>query len=140
MEQIRKVDGKLYYGEIQCKDADEAYRRFREDYHKSIGRAAYKRLNRLGSRKERMHGSGFVFSTKPECPPGIKRKVVPIYIMGIIAGSYCKSLSGQYIPDGTDEEIDQWIDWAFSKGSGALRVVGKKWKTGRTSKNYKKHR
>ena len=134
MEQIERIDGELFYGETRCKDIEEAYRRFKNDYHQSIGRAAYNRLNRLGSRTERVHCSGFIFSKPQFNPFGEQTGVVPIYLLGLISGAYCKTLGGWYIPDGTDEQIEQWIDWAFSKGSGALRLIGKNQKTGRTSK------
>lgn len=134
MEQVERRDGILYYGEHRCKNIEEAYQRFRDDYHQSIGRAAYKRLNRLGSRTERVHGSGIVFSVPRTNPFGDTHEMVPIYLLGLLSGAYCKVLGGWLIPDGTDEQIEQWIDWAFSSGSRALRLVGKSLKTGRTSK------
>ena len=136
MEQITRQDGIIYYGSRRCETSDEAYLRFRNDYHKSIGRVSFKRLNRLGSRKERVHGFGFVFKTVPDFSD-ITPKKIPVYLLGIMAGAYCKCMSGEYIPDGTDEEIEHWIDWAFCSETKALRLVGKKQKTGRTSKRLK---
>lgn len=33
-----------------------------------------------------------------------------------------------------EEEFDEWFDYAFSQGSGALRLEGRNEKTGRTAK------
>lgn len=138
MEQIERINGILFYGKDQCKDVEELYRRFREDYHRSIGRAAYKRLNRIGSRHERVHESGLIFSERRHNPIGVSERMVPVRFLGLISGAYCKVLCGWDLPEGTEEELEQWIDWAFSKGSGALRIVGKNLKTGRTSDRLNK--
>lgn len=133
MEQITKRDGFIYYGSKKCSTPNEAYLRFRKDYHESLGKVSYKRLNRLGSRTERVHGYGFVFDGGRD--PGTSGYgKVPVRILGIISGAYCRMLDGSYIPDGTDEEIGRWIDEVFREGSGLLRLVGKNRKYGRTSK------
>ena len=86
MEKITRRQEGFYYGETKCSCADDAYRLFREDYHRSLGKNAYGRLNRLGAREERQHGYGFIFSERKECPISVVDKV-PVYILGIIAGS-----------------------------------------------------
>lgn len=133
MEQVTKKDGVIYYGSKRCSGVDEAYNRFRNDYNESAGRVSVHRLNRLGSRKERVHGYGFVFNPLPDFND-VRSEKVPVYLLGIVAGSYCRVLSGRYIPDGTDEEIERWIDWAFCHDTKALRLVGLRQKMGRTSK------
>lgn len=132
MEQITRKGGIVYYGDRQCSTVNEAYSRFRYDYHESLGRVAYRRLNRLGTRKERVHGYGFVFKDTPDFRD-IRRTKIPVYLLGIVSGSYCRILSGEYIPEGTEEEVEHWIDWAFCESSKALRLVGLKYKMGRTS-------
>lgn len=135
MEQITRKDGVIYYGSKKCSSADEAYILFRSEYHESLGRVAYKRLNRLGSRRERVHGFGFVFDEPRRSPEHVER--VPMYLLGIVAGSYCRMLDGSYIPDGTDEEIEAWVNRVFEKGSGLTYLIGTRQKTGRTSKRLK---
>ena len=137
MEQITKHDGWFWYGRKRCLDADDAYRCFRNDHNASVGRAAYKRLDRLGQRKERVHGHGLIFSEQPD-GTGFLGTVVPTRILGLVEGAYCRIVGGRDMPDCTEEEFDRWFEWAFSKGSGALRLVGKNLKTGRTSKLLKK--
>lgn len=133
MEEITRRSGIFYYGEKRCSCSDEAYRFFREDYNKGLGKNPYRRLNRLGSRTEREHGYGFVFSQEKECPIQMTDKI-PVYILGIIAGGYCRAIGIDDVPAMTDEQYEQWIDYVFSKGSNALRTVGLKYKAGRTSR------
>lgn len=122
MEQITKVDGKFYYGIKQCYNADDAYCRFRDSYHDSIGRVAFKRLSRLGSRRERVHGYGFVFRDNGG-DPGRYSGTVRVRLLGLLCGSYCRMLGGWDIPGGMDDEqFEPWLDWAFSSGSGALKL------------------
>lgn len=140
MEQIVRRDGRIYYGERVCRDADDAYCRFRNEYHESLGKRAYYRLNRIGQRKERIHGYGFVLGEplrNPEAETGGGRRV-PVRLLGLVAGSYCRILGGWDIPDLDEQEFDRWFDWAFSEGSGALMLVGRKDKSGRTDKKLNK--
>lgn len=141
MEQISKRDNVFYYGESPCLNAEDAYARFRNDYHESLGKRVYRRLNRIGQRKERIHEFGFVFSepvkwVNPyDSNPGRTR----ILLMGLVEGSYCRML-GRWDTDprlGVDD-FEVWFDWAFSAGSGQLRLAGRKEKAGRTSKMIKK--
>lgn len=131
MEQIIKKDGQIFYGKEKCLDAESAYCKFREDYHASIGRKAFLRLNRLGSRQERIHGFGFSFSSA--VPPFVSDTRVPYRILGLVGISYCRIVGGWDIPCRTEDEFERWLDWAFSRGSGTLRLVGKNDKSGRTS-------
>lgn len=133
MEQIVKKDGRLYYGDQPCRNADDAYCRFRNEYHASLGRRAYHRLNRFGQREERIHDNGFVFEGSLGYEGDGRADV---YILGLMGLSYCRMLGGWSVPC-EDEQFEPWFDWAFSKGSGALRIVGRKQKTGRTSKRLK---
>ena len=135
MEQIVKLDGIFYYGEQACDDADEVYRRFRDEYNAGVGRAAYKRLSRLGSRKERVHEFGFIFDMPKEVPVGAERKTVTL--LGLVAGSYCWMLDGREIPGDTEEAVGDWIDIAFQKGSGLISKTGKTKGSGRKSKRLR---
>lgn len=137
MEQITKRDGYYYYGEHKCDDASEAYSLFREDYHKSIGRVASRKLDRTGQRKERVHGFGFCFDSDVLPPPGEFGKV-KCWFLGLVNLSYCRLTGIRDCPDLPDEQFYEWLDWAFSRGSGAVRTVGLKQKTGRTSKRLRK--
>ena len=130
MEQITKVDGKYYYGKTFCRDISEAYRLFRNDYHRSLGKRVYRRLDKA-PRQERVHGYGFVSSGASW--DGDRRRV-PVRLLGLVCGSYCRMLGGWDVPCSTEDEFEQWFEWAFSKGSGALRLAGRKEKAGRTSK------
>ncbi len=132
MEQIVRRDGKVFYGKETCRDADDAYCRFREDYHASVGREAFLRLNRLGSRSERIHGFGFSFSSA--VPPFVQGARVSYRILGLVGISYCRIVGGWDIPCDTEDEFERWLDWALSRGSGVLRLVGKNDKSGRTSR------
>ena len=140
MEQIIKSGEQYYYGERKCRDADDAYCRFRDEYHAGIGRVAFKRLTRLGSRTERVHGYGFVFEEDP-VDPKLHFTVVPTRLMGIIAGAYCRMLGGWDIPWTVDDDnYEQWFDWAFSYGSRAIKLARTKDKSGRTGDKKKRYR
>ena len=137
MEQIVKENGVLYYGEEICVSVDDAYSKFRKDYHKSIGRASYKRLDRLGQRKERIHGYGFVFEPGYSITHFTGKKTV-CRILGLVGISYVRIVGIWDYSEVQDEDFERWIDYAFSRGSGALRTVGLNLKVGRTSKRLKK--
>lgn len=140
MEQIVRKDEGIYYGERLCRDAEEAYELFRNEYHASIGRKAFLRLNRLGQREERIHGYGFSFSHPMsfERDDGGAGGKVRVRILGLVDISYCRIVGCREWPCGlSEDEFERWFDWAFSRGSGALRLIGKKDKSGRTSKRLK---
>lgn len=132
MEQITRSDGQIFYGEKRCIDADEAYCRFRADYHASIGREAFLRLNRLGQRQERIHGYGFVFSRLLSGSESWGK--TPVRMLGLVGTSYCREVGAWDVPCESEEDFELWFDWAFSRGSGAMRLVGKNDKSGRTSR------
>lgn len=124
MEQIVRKDGQIYYGRIRCVDADDAYSRFRDDYHASIGREAFLRLNRLGQRSERIHGFGFDF-TKPldSRRDDFRRYGTVLYRMaGRIGISYLRVFGYYDYESVPDKEFEQWFDWALSRGSGAMKL------------------
>ncbi|MBQ3950055.1 MAG: hypothetical protein II661_06230 [Bacteroidales bacterium] len=139
MEKIVKRDGRYYYGQRLCDNADGAYALFRADYHKELGKQVFKYLNRCGQRTERIHGCGFYrekglldterFESLPR---------VPSYILGIVCLSYCRIFGCWDYPDLDDEQFDRWLDWALTRGSTAFYIVGRKQKTGRTSKKFNK--
>ena len=134
MEQITKRDGVYYYGAVSCRDVNDAYRLFRRDYHESLGRNAWLRLDNI-RRTERIHGFGFVFS--PECAPQpMDCKRVQCWMLGLMGVSYCRMFGMWDIPVKTEEEFDRWFDWALSKGSRAILTRELRSKRGRTSKRY----
>lgn len=139
MAEVVRKDGRIYYGEQLCEDADHAYRLFRNEYHASVGRKAFLRLNRLGQREERIHGYGFTFShpVSFERDDGGTSGKARVRILGLVGISYCRIMGCWEWPDNLSEsEFERWLDWALSGGSGALRTVGKD-KSGRTSKRLK---
>lgn len=138
MEQITKVDGIYYYGKQACKDADAAYGRFRGEYHMGLGRQVFKRLDRLGQRQERVHGFGFVFEGGSDYPGDFGSLGRAEYrIIGLVGICYCRIIGIWDIPEGVGGRIEEWLDWAFSRGSGALSLVDRKSRSGRTSKRLK---
>lgn len=137
MEQIAKKDGRFYYGDCACRDADDAYCRFRDDYHRDVGRKAFERLNRLGQRTERIHEQGFVFAREVNPVHLLFPQSMAARLLGIIGTSYCRIIGGWDVHRGTDDEFGSWLDWLLSRGSGAVRLVGRKDKAGRTSKRLK---
>lgn len=124
MEQIVRRDGQIFYGRIRCLDADEAYCRFRSDYHASIGRQAFLRLNRLGQREERIHGFGFDFTRRIGDPENeFRRYGTVLYRMaGRVGISYLRVFGLFDYESVPDEEFERWFDWALSRGSGALKL------------------
>lgn len=140
MEQITRKGGYLYYGDTQCCDGNEAYRLFRSDYHRSLGKNVHGRLGRLGSRKERVHDSGSFFRYRPS-DDGLPNGRVPVYLLGILAGAYCKVVDRWDLPEDLSErDFFRWVDLAFMPGSGRLRMAGTKHKLGRTSRQRKRYR
>ena len=138
MEQITRRDGIVYYGEQRCESIDDAYCRFRSDYHRGLGKEVYQRLDRLGQRVERIHGHGFVFAGGNSF--GDKFKPLgrtKCRIMGLVGISYVRVIGLWDYPELQEEEFEQWLDWVYARGSGALRTVGTRDKVGRTSKRLK---
>ena len=120
-------------------ETTKAYGLFREDYHASIGRKAFLRLNRLGQREERIHGYGFTLSYPVSFgrDDGGTRGKTRVRILGLVGISYCRGLGCWDWPGNlSEDEFERWLDWALSRGSGALRTVGKD-KSGRTNKRLK---
>ena len=140
MEKIERIGGVLFYGDKKCSDADEVYRRFREDYHRLLGKAVYRRLNVAG-RKERIHGSGTYFTEKTGYE--LERKFggygrVPCRIMGFLGIGYVRMVGIWDCPDLPDDEFDSFVDWLFYAYGGAVRMVGRNQKSGRTSNRQNK--
>jgi len=143
MEQIRKEDGVYYYGNSACQTVDEAYQRFREEYHKSLGKQFYYRLNQLGRRTERLNGFGFVRSKGIQPPEWYKAGVVPCgrvpyYILGLVGIHYCRITGARFFPDTDEDRFWELFEWAFTRGSGVLKRVGTRDNAGRKSKILKK--
>ena len=138
MQEIRKDGEVYYYGDDRCSGPNDAYNRLRADYHKSLGRNVHLRLNVLGKRKERIRGiysffydSGYVRQLEEEFGGS---SPVPYRILGLVGVSYFRIFSGNDIPDYDDEKFFRWMDYAFIKGSGAIRLIDRKNNSGRTSK------
>lgn len=136
MEQITKRDGDYYYGERRCDNADEAYGFLREDYHKSLGKQFYKRFDRVGQRKERIHSFGFFFDEDSKPKVRIEHRV-KYRMLGLVGIHYYRIVGVWDYKEVSADGFDEWFDAAFSQGSGTLRLVGRKDKSGRTSKRLK---
>lgn len=136
MEQITKVREAIYYGVRLCHDVDEAYRLFREDFHNSLGKAYYRRLN-IPARIERIHGHK-TWMTDSRYEEADRRFSgtgrVPCYILGIIDISYVYTIGLWDIPDIDEQRFDDYMDWLFSR-TGALRMMGNG--NGRRNKHFK---
>lgn len=136
MEQIVRRDDGVYYGEIRCSSVDEAYGRYRRYYNESVGRLAFRRLNRLGSRVERVHGYGFDFGSEEldgfACYTS-GNGAVKCHMMGLVCTGYCRMTGLRYMPDVPEDKFPEYIDWLFETGKGRTRTVGKKYAFGRTS-------
>lgn len=135
MEQIERRGGVYYYGDKRCHNADDAYRCFRDEYNRSVGRAAYRRLSRLGSRKERVHEFGFVFD-RDEPKMGYSNEKLNLILLGLVCGSYCW-MSKSLPMDMSEEEQQRWFDIVLRKGSGLVRKSGKSIGSGRNDKRLK---
>lgn len=133
MEQITKKDGVFYYGGTRCNDAEDVYRRFRDGYHASLGRSAYRRLGRIGTRKERVHEFGFIFDEPVPRVGDILQGKLRLHLLGLVCGSYCW-MTGELPQHMTDEEQLDWFDYVLSKGSGLTWKTGKAWGSGRSDK------
>lgn len=139
MEQISRKDGIIYYGGQPCDDIDDAYMLFRRDYHDSIGRRAFSRMDRLGQRSERIHGFGFVFRGGHglgSVVHGHRRR--RCFLLGLVNLSYCWIVGLSDMARLDERELDGYIDMIFEKGSGMLKFIGKRDGHGRTSKLLKK--
>lgn len=122
MEQIVRRDGQIYYGRIRCMDANEAYSRFRDEYHASIGRQAFLRLNRLGQRSERVHGFGFDFSRPIDGKEFERYGTIHYGLLGRVGISHLRIFGIRDYGEISEECFERWFDWAFSRGSGALKL------------------
>lgn len=142
MEQITRRDGIVYYGNIPCKSVKDAYGRFRSDYHGELGRRVYRRLD-VHARRERIHGFKSFYTDRyslylAERFGGFER--VDCTLMGIVGISYCYAIGGWGLPELDDDMIWEFVDYLMDINSNALRMVGKKVKTGRTAKTKKRYR
>ena len=139
MEKITREKGVCYYGDVQCDTVDDAYRKYRNDYHKSLGKAVYRMLNRP-ARVERIHGSGMYLQKGYE--DGLRNRYdrygkVNCRFMGIVGISYVRMVGIWDCADVCDESFREYLDWLFSRGSNALRIVGRGGASGRTSKRIR---
>lgn len=143
MEQITKKDGKYYYGKQICSDSNDAYCRFRDDYHASLGKRVHRRLN-AAEREERIHGFHIYFSE--EIQTGLDAefkdcyKKIPYRLLGLVGISYCRGIDGSDLPDYDEDQFERWFDWFLSHGDELMTQVGRNEKSGRTNKNKQKYR
>ena len=143
MEKIDKRDGCFYYGDECCKSADAAYRRFKDDYHRDLGKQVYRRLERLGARTERIHGFGIDFTKEYSDELAAKYAEygrVRCRIMGIVGISYCRMVGIWDLPDVPDDQFASYLDWLLDRRSHALYVVGRRAGSGRMDKRKKRYR
>ena len=137
MEQITRRDGIYYYGDERCAGVEQVYERFREDYHSSVGRKAFQRLDRIGQRTERIHGFGYCFADERGGDEFRRYGKVRYRMGGLVGISYSRILGLYDYAHIPDDEFEAWLDWAFTRGRGVLRLVGRRKNTGRTSKRLK---
>lgn len=138
MEQITRKDHTLYYGNYKCESAEEAYERFRTDYNKECGKGTFSRLEKIGKRTERVHGFGFYRSPDYRFPIDFSdQRRTDCRLLGIAHTSYCRIVMFDDIPPKGQDNFWEWFEWAFSRGTNALRLVGRKDKSGRTSKRLR---
>lgn len=137
MEKIIRSGGVLYYGELPCRNPAEAYKRFRDDYNTSLGNNVKSRLNRVGDRRERQHGFGFVL--EEDYSNELKRRftdydAVDIRLLGLVGLSYCWRISGAAFEHIDESEFDVWLDWVLDHSNRrARRFRGRRDHSGRTS-------
>jgi len=136
MEKITKIDGKVFYGQRECRSCDDAYRLFREDYHESLGKAYYRRLN-MPAREERIHWSGI--NVTQQRYEQLERQFasderIACRIMGFLGIGYCRMVGIWDMPDFDECDADDYLEWLFVSGSRALKYVGRGDSAGRTSK------
>lgn len=142
MEQIARRDGVYHYGDIPCLNADEAYRLFRNDYHASLGKRVYRRLD-ARAREERVHGFHVYYTDEyqkaldDEFGKMMEGVQVPCHILGISGISYCYAINGNDCPNLEEEQHYRWLDWALSHYGTAIKLKGRKSGMGRTSKRIK---
>lgn len=139
MQEIRKDGEVYYYGDDRCNGPDDAYSRLRADYHKSLGRNVHLRLNMLGKRKERIRGIHSFLADRDYAKRLEKEfggsSPVPYRILGLVGVSYFRIFSGEDLQRFCDDDrFMRWVDYAFLKGSGAVRLIDRKNNSGRTSK------
>lgn len=142
MEQVSIQDGTIRYGKEKCRTYDELYRRIRDDYHSQLGTVTSLRLNRLGSRQERLHSYGFVFSSEDKealSKVGFANGYRPVYafLMGIVDIGYSRGIGIWDYGHIKDDDFDDWFDWLFSRGNRMLRTRGLHSGYGRTSKRLR---
>lgn len=143
MEQITKKDGILYYGKQICSDSNDAYCRFRDDYHASLGKRVHRRLN-APEREERIHGFHVYFSEdiqkELDAEFGVPEQRIPYRLLGLVGISYCRLLDTSGLPDYDDDKYERWLDWFLSHGDKMMTLIGRNDKSGRTNKNKKRYR
>ncbi len=135
MEKITRINSSYYYGAESYSSADAVYKKFRNEYHKTLKRNFHYRLDTIGQRKERIHGFGFVFKPTLECDFSAARYTC--FLLGLVDISYVRSIGIWEYKDIKDEDFGLWLDWIFRRGTKSLRLVGAKDKVGRTSKRLK---
>lgn len=138
MEKITRKNGVYYYGDERCGGVDDAYSRFQRDVNVNAGRRAALHLDRLGGRRERVHGYGFVFEVPvPERPRFTGRGRTPCRLMGFLGIGYARSIGCWDYADIGEDEFEPWLDWLFTRGRRMLKTVGVRDRVGRTSRRLK---
>lgn len=130
----------IYYGKDPCISIEEAYCRFRDDYNLSLGKGVHLRLNRVGQRKERVHGfrsyyPEFRSNYLGEKFDGYGR--VACRLLGIVGIAYVHIIGCWDYPDLPEEDLWDFFDWMLDKNSDGLKVVDRTLKMGRTTRKRK---
>lgn len=141
------ADGTIWYGTVRCQSADEAYVRFRSEYHDSLGRRYYRRLN-VRQRVTRVTAVGINF---PEWYREMLREEfghlgrVRYVMLGLVGMSYYRMFGCRWLPEeveGYDEgKYGRFLDWLLCAGMHNTIQSERRLKSRRTYyKNLYKHR
>lgn len=139
MEKIVRRDGEWFYGGSRMPSAAACYERFREDWNAAAGKRHWLRLDVLGRRTDRIRGGGYVrpdgFKFRHDWSGVAKAKR---RLLGILDISYCWMVSSGDMPPEAFADMDDYLAWLFSEGSGGFKTVGVRDGLGRGSDRYKK--
>lgn len=138
--EIQRKDGVVYVDDIAVPTTEDAYKYFRTLYNNALGAANYLKFGHVGVRTSRITQTGIVFERSYLNSLYDKYADVPrvrCYLMGIVDTSYCRIVGCYDFYDKyftcDDKEVDGYLDWIFSKESGALRQYDRRNHLGRTN-------
>ena len=115
-----------------CIDADDAYSRFKEEYHKSLGKRNFRRLD-AKPRTTRITEVGVRFPewyAKELSEEFGNLPRVPYVIEGLIGTSYCRMFGSDWFPEEVagfdDEKYERFIDWLLCAGMHNTKQISRR--------------